>query len=343
MKHSLIGGLIAIIFVLSACSDNDDFNISSGIPEIIRLSNNITFPTDTLFIFGKNFPLKCDSCHIVFNDSIKIYQKDCVFWKANSIAVLIGDSIKTGKFYVVFGKDTSQRFDINVLPYPPFQTVIIRAGSFKMGSATGFEDELPIRTIHITRDLLVSKYEITQRLYEYIMKSNPSPIKHTNLPVYSVDWIDAIDFCNKLSEKDGLKKVYVVSDSIVSLDTNANGWRLPTEAEWEYLARAGALEDAPADLSRYAWFVSNSGGVPKFVGQKLANSFGLYDMLGNVSEWCWDYYAEYKLSDTINPRNDYGNYRVHRGGCFLDEKANVRFSSRRSNYNFAGIRLVRNK
>lgn len=334
---------IFIVLFIYSCNGNNDFAVSSGTPTVTNISKNITFPTDTLIIYGKNFPLNNDSAFIIFNDSVVFQKNDCLFWRANSIGIIIDERILSGYFYLIFGKDTSELFNITVLPYPPFETTTINPGSFKMGSTTGFEDELPVRNIYITKKIEVSKTEITQRLYEFIAKSNPSPIKDNSLPVYNVDWLAAIIFCNRLSEKDGLKAAYSISDNIVIFDTTANGWRLPTEAEWEYLARAGSQKDVPDNIYSSAWFNENSGGIPKLGKQKLPNAFGLYDMLGNVCEWCWDLYADYNPIDTINPIQNFGSHRIHRGGCFLDSKSFIRFSSRQSQNNLVGIRLVRNK
>ncbi|HOK13785.1 MAG TPA: formylglycine-generating enzyme family protein [Candidatus Kapabacteria bacterium] len=334
---------ILIFLFLFSCDSSNDFTVSSGSPKVTGISKNITFPTDTLVIYGRNFPFNYDSAAVIFNDSIVIWKKNCLFWRANSIGIIIDEKIPSGHFIINFGKDTSEKFNITVLAYPPFETTIVNPGAFKMGSTTGFEDELPVRNVYITKKLEVSKTEVTQRLYEFIAKSNPSTIKDFSLPVYNVSWLDGVIFCNKLSEKDGLTPAYSINDTIVVFDTTANGWRLPTEAEWEYLARAGSAIDSPTNIHSFAWFVENSGGIPKIGANKLPNAFGLYDMLGNVSEWCWDLYAEYNLSDTINPIQNQGSHRIHRGGCFLDPRSFIRFSSRRSQNNIVGIRLVRNK
>lgn len=341
MKLANLLYLVTFILFIS-CSEDNNFNVPTGSPEILSISKNVTFPTDTLVLFGRYIPLQCDSCAIIFNDSVIIKKSECLFWRANSIAIIIDERLSSGHFYCVFGKDTSKTFHIQVLAYPPFDVADIKAGTFLMGSSTGFEDELPVRNVHITHNLYVGKTEVTQRLYDFIMKKNPSPIKHPNIPVYNVEFLDAIEFCNKLSEKSGLKPAYKLIDSIVLWDTTASGWRLPTEAEWEYLARAGEKNDAPYMLDDYAWYSANSGGEPKIIGQKLPNAYGIFDCLGNVSEWCWDTYSNYNPADTINPFYDTGFARVHRGGSFRDNKARVRFSSRLSDYNFVGIRLVRN-
>ena len=137
----------------------------------------------------------------------------------------------------------------------------------------------------------------------------------------NVSWIDAIAFCNKLSEQEGLKPYYALGAVVRSGGT---GYRLPTEAEWEYACRAGSTTrygfgDTPERLGEFAWYGGNSGGKTHRVGQKLPNDWGLYDMRGNVNEWCWDwfdegYYGRSPAADPLGP--SLGALRVIRGpGC----------------------------
>lgn len=152
------------------------------------------------------------------------------------------------------------------------------------------KSEKPAHIVKLTRPFYMSRYPITQQQYQVIMGMNPSIFKGKVNPVDTVSWNDARDFCLRVTK---------------ALDISV---ALPTEAEWEYACRAGTRSsyyngDTPADLERIAWFGSNSGGSTHPVGQKEPNEFGLYDMLGNVFEWCADQYAEdyYANSPTINP------------------------------------------
>ncbi|MDP2899170.1 MAG: formylglycine-generating enzyme family protein, partial [bacterium] len=181
----------------------------------------------------------------------------------------------------------------------------IQPGSFMMGSEKGWDDETPVHKVTLTRGFYMGVYEVTQEEWEKVMGSNPSEFKGPKNPVETVSWHDAQEFARRLSQKENVT------------------YRLPTEAEWEYACRAGTTTefywgDDPdcREMGDYAWYYYNSGETTHPVGQKKPNARGLYDMSGNVWEWCQDWYADkYSSASQTDPTGPAGGSgRVDRGG-----------------------------
>jgi formylglycine-generating enzyme required for sulfatase activity len=205
---------------------------------------------------------------------------------------------------------------------------LIPAGDFQMGSPDSDEDagddEKPQHRVRIARSFYLGIYPVTQREYMEVTKTNPSHFQSGERhPVESVPWLDAAAFCSALSQKEGLKPFYAIQgDAVEVRDWSGPGYRLPTEAEWEYACRAGSqtrycFSDDEKALGEYAWYSANSNRQTQPVGKKKPNAFGLYDMHGNVWEWCWDGYAAdyYQSSAVDDPRGpDGASARVLRGG-----------------------------
>ncbi|MFD4180214.1 formylglycine-generating enzyme family protein [Rhodococcus sp. NPDC058514] len=168
---------------------------------------------------------------------------------------------------------------------------------------------------------------LTQGEYAEITGEWPGVTRGARLPVEGVSWWDAILFCNSLSEHAGLSAAYRVVGDDVAWDSAANGYRLPTEAEWERACRAGTSGPRYGPLDAIAWYRDNSDERPHDVGGKLPNAWGLHDTLGNVWEWCWDLYDP----------EVYGPYRVLRGGGWFDEHWSCRASVRRRSHPTYGI------
>lgn len=346
--NKYINIMLFALLALSACTDDSIFQVPTGDAIITEFDGELTFPTDTIRLYGKFIPLASPRNFLVFNDSILIPSSDCLKWTATTIEFIIPDSLLSGKVYCIFDKDSSQKFDITILKYMPFKTVTVAGGKFLMGSDLGLFDESPVREVTISKPLIVAETELSQRLFEYIMKYNPSDHKDNSLPIYNVEWIDAIRFCNLLSEKDNLEPAYTIIGAEVTWDSSANGWRLPTEAEWEYAARGTSTGDYVGSvLGNYAWYLENSGSNPHNIGTLQANSNGLFDVLGNVREWCWDYYSAYYYSsgENVNPAGPAsGERRISRGGSITEGKSYLRLSARKlqSENTPTGMRLVRN-
>jgi formylglycine-generating enzyme required for sulfatase activity len=186
----------------------------------------------------------------------------------------------------------------------------------------------------------LSKFPVTQELYFEIMQDRPSTFMGENKPVENVTWKDAILFCTNLSHRFMLQPCYklVEDDTEVICDLTAPGFRLPTEAEWQYACKAGTAGVRYGHIDEVAWYKTNSDGTTHPVGEKRPNSFGLYDMLGNVWEWTNDVYDE-----TV-----YGSYRIFRGGGWCDEERSVMATTRRRSHPFTfkiddlGFRIARN-
>ena len=215
--------------------------------------------------------------------------------------------------------------------------VRVEAGTFTMGATPEMEDpfdwEKPTHQVTLTNDYYIGKYEVTQALWQAVMDNNPSYFKGDDLPVEKVSWDDCQEFISKLNSITG------------------KTFRLPTEAEWEYAARGGNKSrgnqySGSSNLSDVAWYKDNSNSKNHTVGSKQANELGIYDMPGNVMEWCQDLYGKYSSSSQTNPTGaNNGSSRVIRGGSWYFTARDCRSSYRDKDapdnrYNNLGLRLV---
>jgi formylglycine-generating enzyme required for sulfatase activity len=212
--------------------------------------------------------------------------------------------------------------------------VRINGGTFAMGSPGSEQekyyypderhnDELQHRVT--VSSFYMGKYAVTQREWWEVMGYNPSKFSGDNLPVEKVSWYEAVEYCNKRSWNEGLTPAYTINGTNVTWNRNANGYRLPTEAEWEYACRAGTTTPyyTGESVDSAGWYRNNSGDKPHPVGQKQPNAWGLYDMSGNVYEWCWDWLGEYPREAQTDPVGPVGvetsSARVFRGGSFSND------------------------
>ena len=239
--------------------------------------------------------------------------------------------------------------------------ISVSGGAFIMGDTTSAYSAIPLHSVTLS-SFSISKTEITQWQWTSIMGSNPSNYTSVgdNAPVESVAWYDCINFCNKLSISEGKTPCYSIggntspsdwSTGIVECNFSVRGYRLPTESEWEFAAKGGNSSlgytySGGNSISPLAWCVSNSNLIHHVAGTKAGNELGLYDMSGNVYEWCWDTYANYTSTAQTNPTGPaYGNNKILRGGAFLSSESQCRSAIRYSGdrtfkYSYNGFRVV---
>lgn len=266
----------------------------------------------------------------------------------------------------VSATDAPNQTTPSLLPEQNGNMVLINGGTFEMGSplseAERGNDEIQHK---VTVDsFYMSKTELTQKEYQAVMGENPSEHQGEDLPVEHVTWYDAIRYCNELSKAEGLTPCYSISGNTVIWNKAADGYRLPTEAEWEYAARANTstpfhfgdyVQDEDANCYNAYGYNNDASGswVNGYLGHTVSvynynsNDYGLFHMHGNVAEWVWDWYGEYETADAINPTGaESGNYKIVRGGGWNDFPKHIRSAYRSAVpadvplYSI-GIRLVR--
>ena len=239
--------------------------------------------------------------------------------------------------------------------YGQVQNTLIRiqGGSFIIGSpdderGRNLTDEGPQHRVTVS-SFYVSKFPVTQGEFEEVMRTNPTQIRReANLPADSISWFDAVEYCNRRSTAEGLTPVYTINGSNVTWNRQANGYRLLTEAEWEYACRAGTTTPfySGNSMDDAGWYQGNTYSTTSTgaryrstfpVGLKQPNAWGLYDMHGNVLEWCWDWFALYTSEPKVDPIGPAaGQRRVYRGGAW-----DLVDTSCRSAYRFGGFPAMR--
>ena len=211
--------------------------------------------------------------------------------------------------------------------------IFVEGGTFSMGNNSSNKNEKPAHKVTVS-SFYICDHEVTQAEYASIMWMNPSDNIGDNLPVDSVKYYDALEYCNKLSRIKGLTPCYQNNHGKYTCDWNANGYRLPTEAEWEYAAKGGAKSkgytySGSNKIGTVAWYGENSGYESHEVKTKQPNELKLYDMNGNVLEWCWDVYGSFGSAAETNPKGKTsGHDNVVRGGSYYDIPSDTSVSAR---------------
>jgi formylglycine-generating enzyme len=239
--------------------------------------------------------------------------------------------------------------------------VLVEGGEFRMGNDTGQRDERPAHDV-IIESFYMMATEVTFNDYDLYARATRRMLPYDEdwgrgtRPVIYVSWFDAVEYANYLSRQDDLTPAYDIDCLNVSWNRDADGWRLPTEAEWEYAARGGHRSQQTSyagtnDIDQVAWYGDNSGDRTHRVAQKQANELGLYDMSGNVWEWCWDfygrdYYSESPRANPSGPTDGMLSMRVLRGGSWIYDSDAARvdyryYSFHRYAVKSFGFRLVR--
>ena len=243
-----------------------------------------------------------------------------------------------------------------------YHMVRIPKGSFIMGGAKGETLERPLHKVELSRSFYIGETEVTQQLFKEIMGYEPVKFwgdackgythnPSDDNPVYCVSWYESIKFANALSKRDGLEQCYLIKRGKLywPKGLDCTGYRLPTEAEWEYAARArqkghyGGHDDPNAT----AWYWDNSNQKLSAVRSKEPNNWGVYDMCGSVWEWVWDFYGDYTRDAQVDPYGpEFGDYRVRRGGSWFNGAEGTRVGTRlrerpRNHFSLIGFRLVR--
>ncbi|MCP4581215.1 MAG: SUMF1/EgtB/PvdO family nonheme iron enzyme [candidate division Zixibacteria bacterium] len=234
--------------------------------------------------------------------------------------------------------------------------IYVKGGRFYMGcdERPCNDNEKPVHQV-VMKGFYIGKYEVTQKEWKDVLGENPSEQIGDSLPITNITWLDAVDYCNRKSSIEGLELCYKTYNNKVLCDFKSNGYRLPTEAEWEYSARGGAKSQGykysgSDNADEVAWYGENSYKQLKPIGTKMGNELGIFDMSGNALEWCWDWMTEYSKATEINPQGPHkGVNKVLRSPRWgKPSNISVRVSNRAGRHpndagKYIGLRLCRSE
>jgi len=322
------------------------FNVSFDFPENVEVTidGNITKKNESVVLIGADHRVEMKATDLSRYEPLSVKQ-----------ITLTGD----GSYELI--PDFSEEYIDHISTIPPGELVLVEKGSFTMGDTWGDGErfETPAHKVTFTYDFYIGKYETTFEEYddfcEATGKSSPDDKnwEREQRPVIYVSWWDAIAYCNWLSEKENLPRAYDDKGNLLDEDGSITtdpskvvGYRLPTEAEWEYAARGGNKSKGykyagSNSVDDVAWYDPNSGGMTQEVGWKASNELGIYDMSGNVWEWCSDMSGNYSSSAQTNPYDNSGSFPMVRGGCWQSDaeftRVAFRFPLYPPDYTYSGL------
>ncbi len=344
----IFAAILISSILMTACFESENPLKEDELPIISSIYPNIGVPGDTMTIEGVRFGAVRDTNIVRIKD---IIVEDYISWNDNLIKLVIPEGVVSSEVKVKVYHYTSNGQNFTAMPTKiTMKTMFL--DTLYMGDTTKYAelDEKPIRKLAMQKAISISTIEVNQALWRYFMRYNNSRYQHDSLPVENFSFAEACTFCNKMSEKDNLTPAYVINGGQVTWNKTAKGYRLPTEAEWEMACRAESYnQDTYAGnisqencseldeaMDGVAWYCGNNSETyldkwefTKPFARKAANNYGLFDMLGNAWELCWDYYAPYDENDLVNPSGpETGNLRVIRGGAFDSDPTECRMSNR---------------
>jgi formylglycine-generating enzyme required for sulfatase activity len=338
--------------VNSKKSNELDYTLVEPDLKITSLNPSNLYAGEPTTIMGEGFGGTQGTSYVSIN-GVKVEDAAAyTFWDDEHISLTVPELATSGLLKVVVDGVESKGLQLNIIgKIYAIDMVEIPAGEFMMGKE-GDDWDAYQHKVKITKPFFMAKMEISQKLWGRIKTgSNPSKNKDEAAPVEQVSWLDAVEWCNKASKYDELEECYTINGNTVTCNFEANGYRLPTEAEWEYACRAGTTTDLYGTLGDIAWYNVDNTLYAKPCGDKTANAWGLYDMVGNVSEWCWDWYDSeyYNNCPESDPKGSATEEtKVVRGGA-INSTAEELGAWKRDSYGMVlqqhvvGFRVVRNK
>ena len=346
-------------------SNDVDFTygkLANDPPVIESMSSTNLMPGQTVDLNGKNFG-HSQGLSTVQIDGNVVSRNNISLWTDKKVTLQVPSNLTPAVYKISVTVDNVQSnlfsFTIKEVVQPPayfIETVLISKGNFMMGTDDDDMWANPKHQVTLTKDFYMGKTEITQVLWKQATATYPDYLpddKGDNKPATVLSWLAVVQWCNNASTKDKLQQCYTINGDEVTCDFTKNGYRLPTEAEWEYACRAGTTGDASfsGNVQDYAWMGSNSGKHINDVAQKLPNPWGLYDMYGNAEEWVWDWldsFDDSPVTDPTGPKTFEGNGKVVKGGSCNSTDSQMKSWFRQdfgaeTRDRKIGFRVVRNK